>query len=103
MTGGQLGTAKAAKSGLSNEQQTNATLKVVGFLPWLWLSKEVTIGGFSFVPFFDGSGHVTSSLSGLKDAQNSDDPWRLSEASIDRVQWACSLLFLASWSARQRA
>jgi hypothetical protein len=113
---------------LSNEQQTNATLKVVGFLPWLWLSKEASIGGFSFVPFFDGSGRVTSSLSGLKDAfptilssyydererprencvvivdqdaQNSDDSWSLSETSIDRVRWACSLLFLASWSANE--
>ena len=102
--------------------------RLVGFLPWLPLKGPVSVGGFDFVPFLDSSGVVAASLAGLKDAfpiilssyydaqerprqncvvvtdqsaQHLDEAWNLSEARVDAVRWASSLLFLASWAANE--
>ncbi len=97
-------------------------------MPWLWLAKPVSANGFNFVPFLDSSEAVAAPLTGLKDvfptilssyydaqekprqncvivtdesAQHPDEPWNLSEARLDAIRWASSLLFLASWAANE--
>ena len=106
----------------------SGTPKLVGFMPWLHLDRQFSVSGFAFVPFLDSSGAVTSSLAGLKtafpailssyydaqerprqncavvidrSAQNPDEAWNLSEARVDAIRWASSLMFLASWAANE--
>jgi hypothetical protein len=106
----------------------SGTPKLVGFMPWLQLKRQVGVGGFDFVPFLDSSSVVTSSLAGLKDAfpvilssyydcqakaqqnctvvidrnaQNPDEAWNLHETRTDAARWASSLLFLAGWAANE--
>ena len=106
----------------------SSTPKLVGFMPWLQLDRQVSVSGFAFVPFLDSSGAVNSALAGLKaafpeilssyydaqerprqncvvvidqSAQNPDEAWDLSETKTEAVRWASSLLFLASWAANE--
>ena len=106
----------------------SATQRLVGFMPWLQLAQPVSVGGFNFSPFLDGSGAVAAPLAGLKDAfpiilssyydaqerprrncivvtdqspERIDEAWNLSEARVDAVRWASSLLFLTSWAANE--
>jgi hypothetical protein len=102
--------------------------KLIGFMPWLQLNRQCSAGGFTFVPFLDGSGAVNSSVAGLSaafpailssyyDAQERprqncaivvdqspqipDEEWNLCEGRTEMIQWASSLLFLASWAANE--
>jgi hypothetical protein len=110
------------------EHSMSGTQKLVGFMPWLQLTKPVGVSGFNFVPFLDGSGAVAAPLAGLRDAfpiilssyqdaqerplqncvvvtdqsaQHPDEAWNLPEARADAVRWASSLLFLASWASNE--
>jgi hypothetical protein len=105
-----------------------AATKFVGFLPWLQLKQAVSVGGFDFVPFRNKSGTISSALTGLEaafptilssycdtrgrpqknctivvdqSAENPNEPWNVSETKREAVQWASSLLFLASWAANE--
>jgi hypothetical protein len=42
--------------------------KLIGFMPWLQLDRQCSAGGFTFVPFLDGSGAVNSSVPSLSPA-----------------------------------
>src|SRR5262245_29923996 len=93
---------------------------LIAFLPWVVLRDVCHVAGVDFVAFRDGNGkvhppladverqiaRVLSSYVDLEDvpvenctiALMAGNRWDLTDADLEAVDWAASLLFLACWA-----
>ncbi len=96
---------------------------LIAFMPWLTLKQECEVAGVRFVPFRDRDGRVSPLLGGAErqialilssyvDAEGQSVAtgtiattpgrgWNLADGDFDLVDWAASLLFIASWATNE--
>jgi len=105
---------------VTNDDAPSAASHSVVFLPFLRLEKGYTVAGVEFLPLRDPVGGVPAVLqdalepldrilSGYVDRHNEPftncvvatipgKGWNLADRDFTKVEWAASLLFLASWA-----